>query len=197
VVTAVGLPVFSAFSSLHDAFHSTAFVVARNLAVFLALVFWLALGFWVFKDARRRIDEPSLVGVATLLGLVPPYIGPVVYLLFRPAETLEDVRARRAELRALEDHLGRRRPTCPNCSAGVESDFLICPVCTTQLRHACTGCGAPLEPLWQACPYCARRFAATDLDLDAALSAEARMLAVEPASGLGRTGRREPRAAES
>jgi hypothetical protein len=196
-VTAVGPPVFSAFSSLHDAFHSTAFVVARNLTVFLALVFWLGLAFWVFKDARRRIDDPWLVGVATIIGLVPPYVGPLVYMLFRPAETLEDVRARRAELRALEGHLGRRSPACPRCSAAVEPDYLVCPVCVTQLRQPCAGCGAPLEPLWQACPYCARPFAATGLDLDAALTAEARMLAAEPEAELTTKSLREPRAAES
>jgi hypothetical protein len=196
-VIAAGLPLLSAFSSLHDVFHSTGFVVARNLAVFLALVFWLALGFWVFKDARRRIDDPLLVGVATLLGLVPPYVGPLVYMLFRPAESLEEVRARRAELRALEEHFGRRQPTCPCCSAAVGADYLVCPVCTTQLRHACSGCGAPLEPLWQACPYCARAIAATELDVDAALSAEARMLSAESAASLGRKSLREPRAAQS
>jgi hypothetical protein len=196
-VTAVGLPVFSAFSSLHDAFHSTAFVVARNLAVFLALVFWLALAFWVFKDARRRIDDPWLVGVATILGLVPPYVGPLVYMLFRPAETLEDVRARRAELRALEQHLGRRSPACPRCNAAVEPDYLVCPVCVTQLRQPCAGCGAPLEPLWQACPYCARPFLPTDFDLDAALSAEARMLAAESTGEHPAQTLREPRPAES
>ncbi len=198
------LPLLSAFSSIHGVFHSTAFVVARNLAMFLAIVFWLALAFWVYKDARRRIDDPWLVGIATLLGLAPPYVGPLVYMLFRPAETLEDVRARRVELRALEDHLGRRRPTCPVCSSRVEPDFLVCPVCTTQLRQACTRCDAPLEPLWQACPYCAQAVLPAQVDLDAALTAEARVLAVDPSLG-GLNGgthdggprRHEPRTAES
>ncbi len=184
------------FSSLHDVFHSTAFVVARNLAVFLALVFWLALGFWVYKDARRRVDDPWLVGVATLLGLVPPYLGPVVYLLFRPAETLDDVKARRTELRALEEHLHRRRSACPVCSTRVESDYLVCPVCTTQLRQPCSRCDAPLDPLWQVCPYCAHAIEPSSLDVDAALTAEAKALvSVEEWPGMGLASR-EPRAAE-
>jgi uncharacterized caspase-like protein len=51
-------------------------------------------------------------------------------------------------------------------------------VCTTRLKRACATCSAPLEPLWQACPYCATatRPQAVDLDLDAALSAEAATL---------------------
>jgi hypothetical protein len=169
-------PLFTAFSSIHGAFHSTAFVVARNLAIFLAIVFWLALAYWVHRDARRRIEDPFLVGVATVLGLLPPYLGPVIYLLFRPAETLDDIRARRAELRALEQQIARRRPTCPECSSPIETDYFACPVCATRLRQPCAHCDAPLEPLWQVCPYCANSIEPTELDLDAALTAEARTL---------------------
>ncbi|MGH3009093.1 MAG: double zinc ribbon domain-containing protein [Gaiellaceae bacterium] len=166
-------PLFAVFSSLHDAFHSTAFVVARNLALFLAIVFWLALAYWVHRDARRRVGDPFLVGVATVLGLFPPYLGPVIYLLFRPAETLADIRSRRAELRALEQQLARARPSCPECSAPIEADYFACPVCATKLRQPCAHCDAPLEPLWQMCPYCASPIEPSDLDLDAALTAEA------------------------
>jgi predicted amidophosphoribosyltransferase len=91
------------------------------------------------------------------------------------------VKARRVELRALERHLLRPQPQCPVCRAGIEPSFLVCPVCTTQLKTLCSQCSAPLEPLWQACPYCATpvgtrlELAATDLgtvDLDGALTAE-------------------------
>jgi hypothetical protein len=162
-----------AFSSFHDFFHSTGFVVARNSAVVLAVVFWLALGFWVYKDARRRVGDGFLVFMATVLGLVPPYIGPVVYLLFRPSESLEDVRSRRVELQALEQQLARSQPTCPVCSTAVEAEYLACPVCATMLRQPCARCNAPLEPLWQMCPYCASPIEPSQVDLDAALTAEA------------------------
>jgi 4-amino-4-deoxy-L-arabinose transferase-like glycosyltransferase len=82
----------SAFGSVHSAFHSTAFRIVWNSVFLLAIVFWLGLAFWVFRDARRRIDDPWLVATATLLGLVVPYLGPIIYLLFRPPETLADVR---------------------------------------------------------------------------------------------------------
>jgi hypothetical protein len=170
-------PLLSTLASVHGVFHSTGFAIARNLAIFLAVVFWLALAYWVHRDARRRVEDPWLVGVATVLGLVPPYVGPVVYLLFRPAETTEDIRSRRAELRALEQQLMRARPTCPSCSAPVEQDYFACPVCATRLRQPCAHCDAPLEPLWQVCPYCAKPIEPSELDLDAALTAEAQTLA--------------------
>jgi len=137
------------------------------------VVFWLALGFWVNKDARRRIRDPFFIVLATLLGLVPPYVGPMVYLLFRPSETLDDVRSRRVEVRALERQLAQSGPKCPVCSSGVEPDYLACPVCTTTLRRPCVGCDSALEPLWQMCPHCATPVDPAQEDLDAALAAEA------------------------
>ncbi|HET8527877.1 MAG TPA: zinc ribbon domain-containing protein [Gaiellaceae bacterium] len=163
-------------SGLGDIFHSTAFVVARNLGLFVVAVFWLGLAYWVYRDARRRLDDWWLVGTATLLGLVPIF-GPLAYLLFRPPETLADVQAREIEVRALRAHLRRPEPSCPVCRSAIEKSYLVCPVCTTQLKKPCVSCKAPLEPLWQACPYCATPVGATveplGTDLDTALTAEA------------------------
>jgi hypothetical protein len=142
------------FSSVHDFFSSGLWVAIYRLAIFFAVVFWLAVAFWVYKDARRRIEDPWLVAVSTVLGAVPPFVGAFIYMLFRPPEYLEDVRERELEIKAMERRLGGRDLHCPVCRAEVDSSFLICPVCTTRLRQACTGCNAPLEALWQVCPFC-------------------------------------------
>ena len=84
-------------------FDSNTFNLARNLTGFFVVVFWLATAFWVFKDARRRIDDPWLVGMAALLGLVPPFIGPIVYLFLRPPDSIEERRDRELENRDLEE----------------------------------------------------------------------------------------------
>jgi Double zinc ribbon len=128
--------------------------VTRNLLVFFAVVFWIALGYWVNKDARRRIEDPWLVGMATLLGLVPPYVGPLIYMLFRPPEYIEDMRERELEIKAMEDRMAKRDLHCPVCRSEVDATYLICPICTTKLKQACTNCKAPLEALWQVCPFC-------------------------------------------
>ena len=94
-------------------FDSDTFTLARNLTGFFVVVFWLATAFWVFKDARRRIDDPWLVAMAALLGLVPPFIGPIVYLFLRPPDSIEERRDRELENRALEDAPGRARPALP------------------------------------------------------------------------------------
>jgi RNA polymerase subunit RPABC4/transcription elongation factor Spt4 len=141
------------FTRVGDFFDSDTWLVIRNLAILFVIVFWLATVYWVYKDARRRIEDAWLVAMAVILGLVP-FIGPLVYLFFRPPEYLEDRRERELEIRAMEEQIGQRVSTCPVCRAAVESDFLVCPVCTTKLKQACTSCKAPLEPLWQVCPYC-------------------------------------------
>jgi RNA polymerase subunit RPABC4/transcription elongation factor Spt4 len=142
------------FGTLHDFFDSGSWPLLRNLAIFMVVVFWLAVGYWVFKDARRRIADPWMVAMATVLGLIPPFLGPLIYLFFRPPEYLEDVRERELEIRAMEERLAGRESHCPVCRASVEPEFLICPVCTTKLRQACATCKQPLEPLWQVCPFC-------------------------------------------
>ncbi len=141
------------FSGLNDFFNSGTWLVIRNLAIFFVAVFWFASVYWVFKDARRRVADPWLVAMSTILGAVP-FLGPLVYLFFRPPEYLEDVRERELEIRAMEERLGRRDAHCPVCRAAVEPEYLVCPVCTTKLKQACVTCKSPLEPLWQVCPYC-------------------------------------------
>jgi hypothetical protein len=127
----------------------------RNIGVALLVVLWLATAYWTFKDARRRIEDPWLVALASLVGLVPPFLGPIIYLFFRPPEYLEDVRERKLEIKAMEERLSQLDQRCPVCRARVESAYVVCPVCTTRLRQACPSCGQPLESLWQVCPYCA------------------------------------------
>jgi len=163
--------------SLHTVFHSTAFVLTRDLVIAALVALWLGLAFRTHRDAKRRVDDGWLVGLATLVGLVP-IAGPLVYLMFRPPETLEEAHARHVEIRAIEERLGRAEARCPICRTVVEQSYLVCPVCTTALKEPCAECKAPLEPLWQACPYCATPVGtAVTVDLDTALTAETASLA--------------------
>jgi hypothetical protein len=142
-----------AFGSVKEFFDSEVWLLVRNVSLFFLVVFWAASAFWVYKDARRRIEDPWLLAMAVALGIFPPFLGPLLYMLFRPPEYVEDVRERELEIKAMEESLdGGQR--CPVCRAEVDDTFLACPVCTTKLKQACRRCKAPLEPLWQICPYC-------------------------------------------
>jgi hypothetical protein len=141
-------------TNLASFFDSQTWIVGRNIGLFFVAVFWLSVGYWVYKDARRRIEDPWLVAMSTLLGLIPPFIGALIYMLFRPPEYLEEVHERELEIRAMEGRLRGEDLHCPVCRAEIEAGFLVCPVCTTRLKQACASCNSPLEPAWQVCPFC-------------------------------------------
>jgi hypothetical protein len=105
----------------------------KLLGVFLVVV-WLALVYWTFADARRRISDPVLIGTATVASLIP-FIGTIVYTILRPPEFLEDRHERELELRAAELRLRQLiEQSCPHCEQHVEKDFLRCPNCMRKLR---------------------------------------------------------------
>jgi hypothetical protein len=125
-----------------------------NLVILCLVVVWLALVYWTYADARRRVEDPMLVACATAASLFP-FVGTFVYLIVRPPEYLDDVRERELEIQAAEARLAEYGlHLCPHCDAEVEKDFLRCPNCMRKLKDPCTSCGKPLDPTWRICPYC-------------------------------------------
>ena len=112
---------FGVFGIDNDALNT-----AVNVLILVLIVVWFALVFWTFADARRRIDDPMLVGCATLAALFP-FVGTIIYCIVRPPEYLDDVR-----LRELSD-AGRR-------GSFVQLDYELCPHCEYALGS--TTCAA-------------------------------------------------------
>jgi hypothetical protein len=128
--------------------------LAVNLLILFLVVVWLALVYWTYADARRRIADPLLVGCATAASLFP-FVGTVVYVIVRPPEYLEDVRERELEMAAAEARLSSLEHLhCQYCGFEVEKAFLRCPSCLRRLKEPCGVCGKPLDPRWKICPYC-------------------------------------------
>src|SRR4029078_3211386 len=122
------------------------------LVLFLVLVYF-ALIYWVYLDARRRLEDPVLIACATA-GAFFPFVGPVVYTILRPPEFLDDVHERDLEIRASELRVGQRiEQSCPHCEYRVERDYMRCPNCERKLKQPCRACGKPLDPKWGVCPY--------------------------------------------
>jgi hypothetical protein len=128
--------------------------LAVNLLLLFLVVIYFALIYWTWADARRRIDDPMLVGCATAAALFP-FIGPIVYLIVRPPEFLDDARERELEMAAAQARLAvLDQHQCPHCGFDVEKAFLRCPSCLRRLKEPCSVCGKPLDPRWKICPYC-------------------------------------------
>jgi Double zinc ribbon len=134
--------------------HNNGLNLAVELVILFLVVIWLALVYWTFADARRRIGDPMLVGCATFASLFP-YVGTIVYMIIRPPEYLDDVRERELEMQAAEARLAELGyHLCPHCDHEVEKDFLRCPNCMRKLKDPCPNCSKPLDPNWKVCPYC-------------------------------------------
>lgn len=126
-----------------------------ELVLLGVVVVWLALVWFTYADARRRLTDGMLVGSAVLASIVFPFVGTVVYLIVRPPEFLEDVRERELEMQAAEARLhSLDYQLCPHCDQVVGRDFLTCPHCVRKLRDTCESCSKPLDPDWLVCPYC-------------------------------------------
>jgi hypothetical protein len=133
---------------------SDALDTAVKLLILVLVVVWLALVYYTYADARRRIADPMLVACATAASLFP-FVGTVVYMIVRPPEYLDDVRERELEMQAAEARLHAAGfQLCPYCDAEIERDFLRCPSCMRKLKDACQNCARPLDPQWRICPYC-------------------------------------------
>ncbi len=133
---------------------SSGFSLAVNLLLLFLAVLYFSLIYWTYQDARRRIVDPVMVGLATFVACFP-FLGPIIYMILRPPEYLEDVRERELELETAEARLAQvHRGQCPYCDYRIERDFVRCPSCLRKLKERCSNCSRPLDQAWTICPYC-------------------------------------------
>src|ERR1700683_3349091 len=134
--------------------HNSALNLAVELVLLFLVVVWLALVYWTYADARRRIGEPIVVACATAASLFP-FVGTIIYMIVRPPEYLDDVRERELEIQAAEARLAESGyHLCPPCDYEAQKGLLRCPSRLRQLKDPCVPCGRPLDPSWKICPFC-------------------------------------------
>jgi len=125
-----------------------------DLLILFVVVLYLSLIYWTYADARRRIEDPMLIGCATAASLFP-FVGTIVYMVLRPPEYLEDVRERELETHAAEARVEElQHNLCPHCDYRIEPEFVRCPNCLRKLKERCISCSRPLDRSWVICPYC-------------------------------------------
>jgi RNA polymerase subunit RPABC4/transcription elongation factor Spt4 len=119
---------------------------------FLAAL-WLSLIIWTYRDIRARARDPLARILAVVIVALLFLPGIAVYLIVRPALTLEEEYQHTLEeealLQAIEDS-----QVCPGCGRKVRDAWLVCPNCHTKLKKPCHQCGKLMELPWNMCPFC-------------------------------------------
>jgi len=140
------------FEAVSDFFDSSTWSTISFLLRAAAVVLWLALVYWTYQDARRRVTNPLAIAGAVALALFIPYLGALIWMIVRPPEYLTDARERELEVLSLEQRV--EAGLCPDCDTPIEPKFLSCPSCLRKLREPCVRCGEALDPNWRICPFC-------------------------------------------
>jgi RNA polymerase subunit RPABC4/transcription elongation factor Spt4 len=122
---------------------------AFMLVIVLLGVLYIISIIWVIRDSYLRGANPVIWGI---IGLVP-FLGAFAYSMMRPPMLLSDKDEQAIDF-ALKKRELMRYGECAKCGYPVESEYLMCPNCATQLKNECRSCGHALKPEWKVCPYC-------------------------------------------
>lgn len=114
---------------------------------------WVALVIWTYRDIRARHRDRLVHFLAAALVALLSLPGVLVYLILRPARTLEEEYQQTLEEEALLQTI-EDQTKCPGCERAIREDWLVCPTCQTKLRKPCHSCGRLMELPWNICPYC-------------------------------------------
>ena len=128
-------------------------ILAGIVGVIWALLLWLSIAIWVYRDIHGRTRDSLFQVVSVFIVLAFFIPGLALYLMLRPQDTLEEAYARSLEEEALLRELGDEG-SCPSCRRLTDKEFQYCPSCQTQLKDQCTKCERLLSFSWLACPYC-------------------------------------------
>lgn len=147
-----------------------AFQVLVALAGAYTVALWFSLVLWTFRDIEARSRSVVSQVFSTLVVVLFFLPGVLIYLILRPKQTLDEAFARSLEeeylLQDLED-----LSLCPTCNRPVRDEFVVCPTCYTELRHACPVCAKLVDLSWAICPFCTAELGNVDA-IDAAGSEE-------------------------
>lgn len=123
---------------------------AFTIVVVLLVILYILSIIWVVRDAYLRGTNWYIWAVVALV----PIVGVIAYCLLRPPMLQIDKDEQELEV-ALKQRELMKYGECATCGYPVDSNYVLCPNCHTQLKNLCTHCERALEPAWTICPYCA------------------------------------------
>lgn len=130
----------------------TLILTAFSAAFVVAL--WVSLIIWTLRDIKSRTKDVLFHILSMLIVAVLFLPGVVVYLILRPAHTIEEEYQKSLEEEALLQSI-EENPLCPGCNRRIKDNWIVCPNCHTKLKKTCEHCGNLLDLPWNLCPFCA------------------------------------------
>lgn len=124
-------------------------IAIYGFIAFVVALYLLSVVYVVIDAKRRGVQAFWVWGLVALI----PLVGLIAYLVMRPGMYASDREEQELEMALRERELAHFG-NCPNCGTTIEKDFIVCPVCNTQVRNVCPTCKRPLEAHWKVCPYC-------------------------------------------
>lgn len=121
-------------------------------AAFLVAL-WVSLIFWTYRDVRTRSRDRVIRILSIIIVALLFLPGVVIYLILRPANTVEEEYQHTLEEEALLQSI-EDIPVCPGCGRKIQESWMVCPSCNTRLKKACHNCRKLMELSWNLCPYC-------------------------------------------
>jgi RNA polymerase subunit RPABC4/transcription elongation factor Spt4 len=111
------------FGGFKDFFHSGTWLAIRNVFLFFLVIFWAASAYWVYKDARRRIEDERELEIKAMeesLGTADrcPVCRAVVDSTFLACPVCTT----------------KLKEACRRCKAPLEPLWQICPYCETPVE---------------------------------------------------------------
>ena len=128
-------------------------LIGTGFSIAFLVALWLSLIFWANRDIRTRSRDPIMRILAVVVVALLFLPGILVYLILRPAATLEEEYQRSLEEEALLQSI-EDSAVCPGCGRRVDPLWLACPSCHTRLKKKCEHCGKVIDLPWNLCPWC-------------------------------------------
>ncbi len=132
---------------------SSIIYIFTGFGIAFLVALWFGIIIWVFRDIRSRSREKLARILAVLVVTILFLPGLLIYMILRPAKTIEEEYQHTLEEEALLQSI-EDIPTCPGCGRKVQIDWMICPNCHTRLKKPCHHCKKLLDLSWNLCPYC-------------------------------------------
>ncbi len=138
---------------LDPAVISSIIYIFTGFGIAFLVALWFGIIIWTFRDIRSRSREKLARILAILVVAILFLPGLLIYMILRPASTIEEEYQHSLEEEALLQSI-EDIPTCPGCSRKVQDDWMVCPNCHTRLKKPCHHCKRLLDLSWNLCPYC-------------------------------------------